>query len=105
MRAICCRALKIDETVSDAVDCDEQGAAMKNLDEAVVSRELRKPWNRHCEDALTEAPLLSKRTALASRLSHDFSVQSSWRLQSRVLRLRIELCVDMLMRPPDDQTR
>lgn len=26
MRAICSRALEIDETVSDAVDCDEQGA-------------------------------------------------------------------------------
>jgi hypothetical protein len=40
MRAVCSRALEIDETISDAVRRDEQGAAMKDLDEAAVLWEI-----------------------------------------------------------------
>ncbi|KAK1243595.1 hypothetical protein MKX08_001733 [Trichoderma sp. CBMAI-0020] len=42
MRATCSGALEIDETVSDAVGGDEQGAAMKDLDEAAVLEEIAK---------------------------------------------------------------
>ncbi|PTB41935.1 hypothetical protein M441DRAFT_379222 [Trichoderma asperellum CBS 433.97] len=67
-------ALKIDETSPDAVDCDEQGGATVYLDQAIVLRNSRKPWNRHCEDILT--PLLSK-MALASLAEHRYPTSAT----------------------------